>query len=158
MEEGARLLSSLRRLFPGEEANTPAFNLLVRGIAQLAEASDQTSAANVILATRLKLLVLLGYAPEMGRCSSCGAEGPFCAFSPGLGGVVCESCWTGGAVATDSALGDSGPCFTISPGAVATLQVLIAKPLVELEYFDIDALAAAEVEHVLTQTLAYHGH
>ena len=32
------------------------------------------------------------------------------------------------------------------------------KPLSELEDFDIDARAAAEVEHVLAQTLAYHGH
>jgi hypothetical protein len=41
---------------------------------------------------------------------------------------------------------------------VATLQVLVEKPLVELEGFDIDQRAAAEVEQVLTQTLAYHGH
>ena len=85
MEEGARLFSAVRRLFPSEEASAPAFNLLVRGIAQLAEATDQAAAANVVLATRLKLLVLLGYAPEMTRCASCGAEGPFCAFSPGAG-------------------------------------------------------------------------
>jgi DNA repair protein RecO (recombination protein O) len=147
MDEGARLLSSLRRLFPGEEASAPAFNLLVRGIAQLAESSDQAAAANIMLATRLKLLVLLGYAPEMARCAACGAEGPFCAFSPELGGVVCSACWSG-----------AEPSFALSQGAMATLQVLIDKPLVELESFDIDARAAAEVEHVLAQTLAYHGH
>jgi DNA repair protein RecO (recombination protein O) len=170
MEEGARLLSSLRRLFPGEEASAPAFNLLVRGIAQLAESTDQVAAANIILATRLKLLVLLGYAPEMTHCASCGAEGPFCAFSPGLGGVVCSACWSGAGVIPEAsaegvdgggagyAAGAAGQSFALSQGALATLQVLIDKPLVELESFDIDARAAAEVEQVLAQTLAYHGH
>ncbi len=151
MEEGARLLSAVRRLFPGEEASVPAFNLLVRGIAQLSESFDQAAASNVVLATRLKLLVLLGYAPEMNHCAACGAESTFCAFSPALGGVLCEACWTGDARA-------SGPCFALSAGGVATLQVLIAKPLVELDEFDIDTRAAAEVEHVLAQTLGYHGH
>jgi len=152
MEEGANLLHSVRRLFPGEEASTPAFNLLVRGVSQLAEASDRAGAANIVLATRLKLLVVLGYTPEMKRCAGCGGEGPFCGFSPGLGGVLCETCWT------DDHGRSEGPCFALSPGAVATLQVLIDKPLVELEDFDIDSRAAAEVEHVLAQTLGYHGH
>ncbi len=166
MEEGARLLASVRRLFPGEEASVPAFNLLVRGIAGLAETSDQAAASNIVLATRLKLLVLLGYAPEMTRCSACGAEGPFCGFSPGLGGVLCDACWAGdegaaaGAGAQEAAADGraSGPCFALSAGAVATLQVLVTKPLVELDGFDIDGRAASEVEHVLAQTLAYHGH
>jgi DNA repair protein RecO (recombination protein O) len=162
MEEGARLLSSLRRLFPNEEASVPAFNLLVRGIAQLAESPDQAAAANIMLATRLKLLVLLGYAPEMTRCAACGAEGPFCGFSPGLGGVLCEASWSGGGGPSGEDAGSdaraAGSCFALSAGAVATLQILVDKPLVELEGFDIDSRAAAEVEHVLTQTLAYHGH
>ena len=100
MEEGARLLSAVRRLFPGEEASAPAFNLLVRGVAQLAEVSERAAAANVVLATRLKLLVLLGYAPEMTHCAACGAEAPFYGFSPDLGGVICEACWAGGTGAT----------------------------------------------------------
>jgi DNA repair protein RecO (recombination protein O) len=163
MEEGARLLASVRRLFPGEEASVPAFNLLVRGIAQLAETSDQAAASNVVLATRLKLLVLLGYAPEMSQCSACGSEGPFCGFSPELGGVLCEACWSGddGVAAADAPAAGArseGPGFALSAGGVATLQVLLEKPLTELEDFDIDSRAAAEVEQVLAQTLAYHGH
>jgi DNA repair protein RecO (recombination protein O) len=155
MEEGARLLSSIRRLFPSEEASVPAFNLLARGVAQLAECPDQAAAANLVLATRLKLLVLLGYAPEMNRCAACSSEGPFRAYSPSLGGVVCETCW---AASTVAEAGGAGPCFALSAGALATLQVLVDKPLAELEGFDIDDRAAAEVEQVLTQTLAYHGH
>jgi DNA repair protein RecO (recombination protein O) len=186
MEEGARLLAAIRRLFPGEEASVPAFNLLARGIAQLAECPGRAAAANLVLATRLKLLVLLGYSPEMDCCAACGSEGPFGAYSPSLGGLLCSACWaeggSGSAIVTDSEAPGEGtatteaaalgvrtatigagargaePCFGLSAGAVATLQVLIEKPLVELEGFDIDQRAAAEVEQVLTQTLAYHGH
>jgi DNA repair protein RecO (recombination protein O) len=148
MEAGASLLTAVRRLFPEEESSVPAFNLLVRGVAQLAEAGDATTAANTVLATRLKLLVLLGYAPETGVCAGCGCEGPFCGFSPEVGGVVCEACWTG----------DTGTSFALSAGAVATLRVLLERSLAELEDLEIDDRAAAEVEQVLAQTLAYHGH
>jgi DNA repair protein RecO (recombination protein O) len=176
MEEGARLLSAVRRLFPGEESSLSAFNLLVRGVARLAEAPDEAAAANIVLATRLKLLVLMGYSPEMHRCAVCGVEGPFCGFSPCLGGVLCESCWVGetpvgGDVPVDgdapaaapmkqvaSEARTEGPCFPLSQGAVATLCLLIDRPIVELDNFEIDRRAAAEVEHVLVQTLAYHGH
>lgn len=169
MEEGARLLASIRRLFPGEEPSVPAFNLLTRAVAQLAECPDQSAAANIVLATLLKLLVLLGYGPEMNRCTACGSEGPFCAYSPSLGGVVCEACWTDDGSGSTIAVGSdapgepagvrgAGPCFGLSAGAVATLQLLLDQPLAELEGFAIDDRAAGEVEQVLTQTLGYHGH
>ena len=99
MEEGARLFAAVRHLFPGEEGSGPAFNLLVRGIACLAESPDAETAAHTVLATRLKLLVLLGYAPEMSHCAVCGGDGAVYGFSPSLGGVVCEACAVGGAPA-----------------------------------------------------------
>jgi DNA repair protein RecO (recombination protein O) len=148
MEEGARLLSAVRHLFPAEEGSAPAFNLLVRGIARLADSPDQATAASVVLATRLKLLGLLGYAPEMSRCARCGSDGPLYGFSPGLGGVVCEPCAGTGATS----------CFALSGGAVATLRALLDNPLAEIERLDLDDRATAEVEQVVAQTLAYHGH
>ena len=153
MEEGARLFAAVRHLFPAEEGSPPAFNLLVRGIAGLADAPDQAVAASVVLATRLKLLSLLGYAPEMSRCASCGAEpeeAPVHGFSPSLGGVVCEAC------ALEGAVGCS--CFPLTLGAVSTLRVLLTNPLAELDMLEIDDRALAEVEQVVAQTLAYHGH
>jgi DNA repair protein RecO (recombination protein O) len=148
MEEGARLFVAVRHLFPAEEGSPPAFNLLVRGIARLAESPDASTAAGVVLATRLKLLTLLGYAPEVSHCAGCGGEEPLYGFSPSLGGVVCDSCAGAGA----------SSCFPLSAGALATLRVLLANPLAELERMEIDNRAAAEVEQVLAQTLAYHGH
>lgn len=148
MEEGARLLQAVRHLFPGEEASAPAFNLLVRGVARLGEAEDAATAAGVVLATRLKLLVLLGYAPEVSQCTQCGSEGPLYGFSPGLGGVVCGSC-----VETAGA-----SCFALSAGAVATLRTLCLTSLTDIKELDLDDRATAEVEQVVAQTLAFHGH
>ena len=148
MEEGARLMSATRHLFPSEERNTPAFNLLVRGVAKLAEASDAAEAAKVVLATRLKLLAVMGYAPDLGRCARCGGDAPPFGFSAGLGGVVCESCASEGGTA----------CFLLSSGALATMRLLLESPLAELTRMDVDDRALIEVEQVVSQTLAYHGH
>jgi DNA repair protein RecO (recombination protein O) len=148
LEEGARLFAAVRHLFPGEEGSAPAFNLLVRGIARLADSPDRVAASRVILATRLKLLALLGYAPEMSHCARCNSQGPLYGFSPSLGGVICEPC---------AAMG-SGSCFPLSTGAVSTLRALLTNPLAEVESFDLDDRAVAEVEQVVAQTLAYHGH
>jgi DNA repair protein RecO (recombination protein O) len=148
MEEGARLLTAVRHLFPGEEGSAPAFNLLVRGVALLAEADDAAAASGIVLATRLKLLVLLGYAPEVAHCASCGGEGPFFGFSPGLGGVVCDSCSETPGIA----------CFGLSAGAVSTLRALCQTTLSDLKDLELDDRATAEVEQVLLQTLAFHGH
>ena len=148
MEEGARLFLAVRHLFPVEEKSPPAFNLLVRGVARLAEAQDPATAAGIVLATRLKLLALLGYAPEMSHCALCGADGPLYGFSAGQGGVICHTC------SDDLSLA----CFPLSLGAVSTLRTLLGNPLAELECFELDQRAMAEVEQVVVQTLAFHGH
>jgi len=148
LEEGARLFQAVRHLFPGEEGSSSAFNLLVRGVARLAEAENQAAAASTVLATRLKLLALLGYAPSMSACVACGSGGPFCGFSAELGGAICERCIGEAEV--------SG--FPVTQGALATLETLLSNPLAELDSFDLDARAMAEVEQVLAQILSYHGH
>jgi DNA repair protein RecO (recombination protein O) len=148
LEEGARLLGAARHLFPSEERNAPAFNLLARGVAKLAEAPDAAEASKVVLATRLKLLAVLGYAPDLGSCAYCGGDGSVFGFSPSLGGVVCESC----------AGGETTTCFALSLGALATMRVLLESPLADLGAMDVDERALAEVEQVVSQTLAYHGH
>lgn len=148
MEEGARLFTAVRHLFPAEEGSTPAFNLLVRGIARLADSPDRGTALAVVLATRLKLLSLLGYTPEVSRCAVCGCGDLLYGFAPSLGGVVCESCAAAGPAS----------CFVLSNGAVSTLRTLLDNPLAEIDGFELDEQALAEVEQVVAQTLKHHGH
>jgi len=146
MQEGARLLSWVRRLFPQEESNPAVFNLLVRAVALLA-AADVEGAAKVVLATRLKLLALLGYAPDLGGCVVCGRSAGLFGYSPARGGLVCDTCLSAG---------EEG--FGLSGAALASLRELMARPLAEIENIPLEPATAAEVEQVLTQTLAYHGH
>ncbi|MBC7294261.1 MAG: DNA repair protein RecO, partial [Thermoleophilia bacterium] len=138
VEEGARLLSAVRHLFPAEESNPPAFNLLVRGIARLAEAPDAQAAAALVLATRLKMLALLGYAPDVSRCAVCQGDGPFWGYAPGLGGLVCEEC----------AASFAGGCFALSPEALLAMRTLLQSPLAELASWRLDDRSAAQVEQV----------
>jgi DNA repair protein RecO (recombination protein O) len=148
MEEGARLLLAVRHLFPEEEGQTQAFNLLVRGIARLSEAPDGQTASAIILSTRLKLLALLGYAPSTAGCVACGGQREPFGYSASLGGVVCPDCAAA-----------AGPdCFALSAGGLATLRSLLDSPLAEVNALQLDRRAVAEVEQVVAQTLAYHGH
>jgi recombinational DNA repair protein (RecF pathway) len=84
----------------------------------------------------------------MSHCAGCGCDGPFYGFSPSLGGIVCEPCAGMGTTA----------CFALSGGAVSTLRTLLANPLAEIEGYELDGRAMTEVEQVVAQTLAYHGH
>jgi len=147
IEQGALLLSCVRQLFPQAEANPSVFNLLVRALANLAKASDVQAAAKVVLAARLKLLALLGYAPELAFCSRCGARQDSYLFSPSRGGLVCKSCWSAGE-----------EVFPLSHQGLTVLRALLTRPLGEAFVVDFDEKAAAEAEQVLAATLAHHGH
>jgi recombinational DNA repair protein (RecF pathway) len=84
----------------------------------------------------------------MSSCAVCGDEEQPYGFSPSLGGLVCERCASVGAQS----------CFALTTGALATLRTLLDSPLAELDALDLDSRAVAEVEQVVTQTLAFHGH
>ena len=45
----------------------------------------------------LRALAVAGYAPSFSDCARCGIAGPHRAFSPALGGAVCERCRPSGA-------------------------------------------------------------
>jgi DNA repair protein RecO (recombination protein O) len=148
MEEGGRLLEAVRRQFPEEEGNPAAFLLLVRGIARLAAAPDREAAERVVLATRAKLLLALGYLPELDSCVECGAGDMLCGFNPALGGVLCTGCFHD----------EAHDCFSLSAPALAGLRALMERPLGQALTVTLDPPAAREVERALTRVLAYHGH
>ncbi len=148
MEEGGRLFESLRRLFPEEEESPSSFNLLVRGVGRLSTAEDRPTAAKVVLSTRLKLLMALGYLPELDSCVQCGSDQLLCGFRPSMGGMVCPDCFAG----------EHYDCFSISARGLAALRGLLDSPLSDVDRLPLDAAAAAEVERAISRTLAHHGH
>lgn len=147
LEEGARLLENVRRMFPEEEEHADAFNLLVRSVAQLAAAADRPAAARVVLATRLKLLLAVGYLPELDSCVQCGSDDYLCGFQPSQGGVLCGDCFGG----------EDHDRFRLSEGGLGALRSLLDRPLAETAGTCLDDAVLGEVERAIGRTLAYHG-
>ncbi len=74
--------------------NEPDERLFEAAIAFL-EALDQTADESILLAFQLRLLVLLGHAPNIHRCGHCdkaAPDGQAAAFDPKLGAIVCQAC------------------------------------------------------------------
>jgi DNA repair protein RecO (recombination protein O) len=92
---GASLVTELvTALVPEVDPQPPVFDLAV-GALRLLERADGPACRAVAFAFAYRLLGLLGYGPEMGRCVECGralADGEGRAFSPGQGGAVCPNC------------------------------------------------------------------
>jgi DNA repair protein RecO (recombination protein O) len=121
-EAAGGLISTVRALSGGDEADRRVFNLLYHALDALEE---RDSGFNVVEgAFGLKLSILAGYAPRLDACASCGTRlddgGEIHYFSPGLGGALCASC--------RAATGDS---FPLPPGVLGELRALVSTPLRE---------------------------
>ena len=70
------------------EPNPVVYKMLVGALRTL----DETPNPLVAAAFFWRLLSVEGFQPVLDVCVRCGAAGPFPAFDPGEGGVVCRSC------------------------------------------------------------------
>lgn len=89
------ILESAIRVLVEEEPNDGAYNLLCRSLDLLAHAPARTGPPRhdpIVLGVQAKLLVVAGILPQMASCVACGAADPLTAFSPRLGGVLCDGC------------------------------------------------------------------
>jgi DNA repair protein RecO (recombination protein O) len=66
-------------------------------------AGDEQRGSTLLVAFELKLLHVVGIAPQLGACVRCGDEVGLVAFSAEDGGVVCSGCRTTGDALLDSA-------------------------------------------------------
>jgi DNA repair protein RecO (recombination protein O) len=77
----------------------------------------------------LKLLANDGVGPELDVCVSCGSDGPFVAFDPDAGGVLCRLCRRGVAVSMEAielaqrVLGGELRAALAEPASAATHEV-----------------------------------
>lgn len=92
---GASLATELvLALVPDADPQPEVFDLAVAGLSQLAEAEPEACRA-LAFAFALRLLDLLGYGSDMGRCVECDQPleaGKPRDYSAGLGGPVCRQC------------------------------------------------------------------
>ncbi len=104
----------------GREAGQEIYALLLHALASLEESSSLSSL--FLSAFELRLLVEVGYAPNLKTCHVCGTsispretDGPALLFSPSLSGLLCPRCDTQG-----------GATFRLSPATLSLLQTWLA--------------------------------
>ena len=114
---GAAALDLVSRITIEHQPNEPLHHLLRHVLALLdadarVEPTDVDAAgdhgAALLAAFELKLLHVVGIAPQLGICVRCGdPEAGVAAFSAADGGVVCRGCRTDGDVSLDSVTHDA---------------------------------------------------
>ncbi len=92
---GEVMLEAIDRVAQERQRSVKTFMLLLGGLRRLAETSD---AGVVVDAFLLRLASLAGFRPHLSACASCGRPGPHSRFSVSQGGMVCDTCRSGGAV------------------------------------------------------------
>ncbi len=81
----------LNSMVIGEEANPPLFQLLLDTLSSFEDCPRQ-GLRSVFWSFELKAAGLLGYRPELLRCSRCNKDGELRRFAPLKGGLVCHAC------------------------------------------------------------------
>lgn len=82
------LVDLVEKVTPDREQALNVYALLLAGLHALA----QDKGGGVVPAFTVKLLSISGYHPQLTVCAGCGNGGRLAAFSPALGGAVCDAC------------------------------------------------------------------
>ena len=141
LDSAARACDAVARIFETEEPHEGVYNLLANQLALLAGAPDTATHANTLV-FRLKLLVAAGLAPALSACASCGSPEHLVGFSPGAGGVVCNSCEAGS--------------FAIARETHDFMTQALARPLAHAP--EAPARVLREAERAIAETLEHHAH
>lgn len=91
MAYGAYILELVDEFTEEGDKNIQVFSLLLATLYLLEMAID---CSLLVHAFEIRLIAMLGYAPELACCVSCGKENPTekLGFNPSLGGVLCADC------------------------------------------------------------------
>jgi len=129
-------------LSPEGEPNEPLFSLLLETM-RLMETADVEILARSF---EINAAGFLGYRPVLELCAQC--QGPPAGnifFSPGQGGVLCETC---GRLEPGAM-----PC---SRGVVETLKVFLSWPPARLRQLKVGEAARKQIKKLLHEYLKYH--
>jgi DNA repair protein RecO (recombination protein O) len=132
---GEMILEGADRVIEDREPNTRVFMLLLTSLRRLNDLdSDPGSIADSFL---LRMTSLAGFRPALSACAECGNQ-DVARFSIQQGGMVCESCRTGGTI-------------RVSEGTVPYLAALL-----DGEQPSPDAASRAEGSNLVRAYLEYH--
>ena len=137
-------LEIVDRLVWGEEPHPRLFALLVQALDGCARAPVAALPA-VTLAFQLQLASELGYRPRLDQCAvDARAVSQRRAFSPARGGLLCDTCAS-----------REGGVVYLSPDALASLSLLLSRPILEAGDF-IELPRAGELLRVIEDFLRTH--
>ncbi len=131
----------------GREAGQETYLLLLHSLSAL---EDHPALPALFLpAFELRLLIDVGYAPNMTDCQLCGTaltpDDHTLAFSPSLSGLVCSQCTA-----------QAGATFRLSPETLMLFQVWLASEQSVFPLPDISPRAAQETRTLVSRLLAQH--
>ncbi len=135
----------------GREAGQEIYALLLQALVSLEELSPLS--ALFLPAFELRLLVEVGYAPNLYTCHVCGTsilprptDGPALLFSPSLSGLLCPRCATQG-----------GATFRLAPATLRLLQTWRASAhLPDVGAADRSPRVYQETRSLVSRLLAQH--
>lgn len=129
----------------GEEPNPQLFELLLDALDSFEKCSRE-ALRSVFWAFELKAAELLGYKPELSRCSRCGKEEEGLArFAPLKGGLICKAC--------ASRESDS---FQVTPEARELLRKLQREHLSSALAENPTSRLESEVDRIIEVFLQFH--
>lgn len=146
------MLELTERLMPEELPEPRVFALLL----SVLEALEKRRAAHVtlLLAFEVKLLDILGTAPVLDCCASCGSD-KTAVFSIRDGGMLCEDCAKKISAKTAGEPGDRliyRPKFDI----VKVLRFFSRRPVGDFEKIALDEGTAAVLQGIMRRYMEYH--
>ena len=140
---GSYLLDLVGGILPFHEPCPELYGVLTRALDLLEEGAAPAPLCRWV---ELRLADLLGYAPELDRCSECGGPDPGW-FSASSGGAVCAPCRDGA---------EAGAGVSLSPPARAALRHLRGCRLESAVRVRLAPGPAREVERALFEHLQHH--
>ncbi len=148
LNAGGRCLRLADELTREAAPDERLFRLLVATLRALERATTSAVVALLPEVFTLKLLALLGYAPQLATCVVCRTavvpEGN--RFAPGLGGLVCGKC----------TLPPGVDGVVVSSSVIKLLRVSLTLPWSQLIKLRAVGSTAASFSSVVQQFLAYH--
>lgn len=144
LAHGQAALEVVDRLVWGEEPHAELYALLVATLAGCASAPVASLPA-VTIAFQLQVAAALGYRPRLDACAADGRPvSQRRLFSPGRGGLVCDAC-----------AAREGGVVAMSPDALASLALLLSRPVADAGDY-IEVAAGAELMRVVEDFLRMH--
>lgn len=141
-------LQTARELIGGTEKDERIFWLLKTYLDNLESQRTLRPLTVALLqqATVFKLMALLGFAPQLQRCTACGGtlDPAALAFSPAAGGLTCGRCTS------------AQPAVILSPDAVKILRLYAEKPLQFLLNVTVSEAAVRQAERAVAAWREYH--